>query len=244
VYATHSHYLIEPNWLESTYVVRNAAAEPERLADATAAQTDITLHRYRTFAAAHPDQTRYFQPILDVLDYRPSRLELVPDVVMVEGKTDFYVLSYFQRVLGLAPTLQFMPGAGAGTLDVPIRLYLGWSRSFAVLLDGDKEGGEQRDRYVELFGPLVAGRLTTIADVPELGSARGVESLIDDADRLALQRFAYPTDAAYQKTHLHRSVQELAMTSATVPTTAATNDRFRALHQHLAALLAAPPAPY
>ena len=56
----------------------------------------MTLHKYRDFAAQHPNQTTYFQPILDVLDYRPGELENVPNVVMVEGKNDFYTLKYFQ----------------------------------------------------------------------------------------------------------------------------------------------------
>ena len=59
----------------------------------------IELHRYRQFVASYPDQTTYFQPILDVLDYRPSALENIPDVVMVEGKNDFYTLKYIKEII-------------------------------------------------------------------------------------------------------------------------------------------------
>ena len=97
IYTTHSHHLINPYWLENTYVVRNAGFDFDTaVADYTAKRTDIAIERYRSFANRHPDQTRYFQPILDVLDYRPSELEMVT-VVMVEGKNDFYTLAYLTQ---------------------------------------------------------------------------------------------------------------------------------------------------
>jgi hypothetical protein len=100
IYTTHSHHLIEPAWLGTTFVVANKGADPDVVtADFTADRTDIHLTPYRQFAAQHPDQSHFFQPILDVLDYAPSDLELVSEVAMVEGKSDFYLLEYFQRIV-------------------------------------------------------------------------------------------------------------------------------------------------
>jgi hypothetical protein len=115
------------------YLVRNRGLDTSPdLVDYTAKRTDIAMDRYRTFAASHPDQSRYFQPILDVLDYAPSKLELVPAVVMVEGKNDYYSARLAQHLLGVESTVQFMPGGGAGTLDQLIALYIGWGREFVV----------------------------------------------------------------------------------------------------------------
>lgn len=117
VYTTHSHHMINPAWLESTYVVKNAGLDYNDEGAYNARETDITLTKYRVFADEHPNQTTYFQPILDVLDYRAGELENLPDVVMVEGKNDFYTLMYFRdKVLGVtSPNL--MPGNGSGSLE-------------------------------------------------------------------------------------------------------------------------------
>ena len=44
------------------------------------------------------DKISYFQPILDKLDYKPSIVEPIPDIVITEGKNDWYTLKYFSRI--------------------------------------------------------------------------------------------------------------------------------------------------
>ena len=159
IYTTHSHHLINPDWLEGTFVVKNEGLDYNDEDNYKAKDTIITLNKYRDFVARHPDQTTYFQPILDVLDYSPSQLENIPNVVIVEGKNDFYTLKYFkERVLCGEYEFNLMPGGGAGSLDDIIRLYIAWGRSFIVLLDADKEGLAQKNRYKDLFGKLVDDR--------------------------------------------------------------------------------------
>ena len=72
IYATHSQHLINPGLLESTFVVRNEALKEEEFDSYNAKMTDITVERYRSFVSSHPNQTTYFQPILDLLEYVPS----------------------------------------------------------------------------------------------------------------------------------------------------------------------------
>lgn len=145
MYTTHSHYMINPAWLEGAYVVKNEGLDYNREDDYKAKNTNITLHRYRQFVAQHPTQTTYFQPVLDVLDYSPGKLENVPNVVMLEGKNDYYTLKYMQeRILNRAEEMHLMPGGGAGSLDDVIRLYLAWGREFVVLLDSDKGGSREK----------------------------------------------------------------------------------------------------
>jgi len=129
MYTTHSHHMINPDWLEGTFVVKNEGLDYEDEDNYNAKNTNVTLQKYRSFVANHPNQTIYFQPILDVLDYSPGKLENVPNVVMVEGKNDFYTLKYFQEiVLKRFLSVKLMPGAGSGNLDCVIRLYLAWGR--------------------------------------------------------------------------------------------------------------------
>src|SRR5258708_7876362 len=121
VYATHSHHLINLRWLDSAYVIKNRALGSLEIADylgtRMGAKTSISATRYRKFVADHPNQTSYFQPVLDLLDYQPSFLEPVPNVVLVEGKSDFYILRYIGEVVGVASPIKTVPGTGAGSLD-------------------------------------------------------------------------------------------------------------------------------
>ena len=92
--------MINPSWLENTYVVINKGVDLDAsITDHRKKRTDIAIERYRSFANAHPSEVRYFQPILDVLDHKPSQLELVSDVVMAEGKNDFYTLTYMNEII-------------------------------------------------------------------------------------------------------------------------------------------------
>ena len=54
---------------------------------------------YKNFVANYPNQQDYYQPVLDALDYQPGLLEKVPNIIITEGKNDFYTLCYINEVL-------------------------------------------------------------------------------------------------------------------------------------------------
>ena len=215
IYSTHSHHLIDLRWLDSAYVVKNAALGSLEMADyisrRVGANTAISATPYLRFVAEHPDQTSYFQPVLDLLDYKPSALEPVPNVVLVEGKSDFYMLRYAREVLGLGAELSLVPGSGAGSLEPLIRLYIGWGKSFLILLDGDKEGEKQRGRYEEEFGALVKGRCILLPEVCGDPAVRDVEELLDEADRAKIVAtiFAGKEGTPKAKKALRQAILEL-----------------------------------
>jgi predicted ATP-dependent endonuclease of OLD family len=67
IYTTHSHHMINPAWLENTLVVKNKALDyNQNDDDYTTQRAEVSLEKYREFAVNHPDQTTYFQPILDI----------------------------------------------------------------------------------------------------------------------------------------------------------------------------------
>lgn len=240
IYTTHSHHMVNPDWLEGAFVVKNEGVDYSGDEDYTARQTLVTLYPYRKFAAAHPNQATYFQPVLDVLAYQPSKLENVPEVVMVEGKNDFYSLELLQRVLPDTPRLYLLPGTGAGSLTDAIRLYVAWGRTFIVLLDSDKEGRKQRSRYEDKFGALVRGRVLCLEDIDPGWTKHGMEALFEESDRLVIQKAAYPDEVNYNKVLFNRAVQELLATSKAVTLSPAALARFRALLNGLRANLDQP----
>ncbi|MFM2306824.1 MAG: hypothetical protein RLZZ367_1493, partial [Bacteroidota bacterium] len=166
IYTTHSHHLINPNWLESTYVVKNEGLKLENPETYNIKKTNVSIEPYREFVIAHPHNTAYFQPILDVLDYAPSNLESLDNCVLMEGKNDFYTIAYFQEiVLKKVKKINLAPSTGSGNLDTLISLYIGWGKEFIVILDSDKEGNKQKQRYIDNFGIIIEPRIFTLEDI-------------------------------------------------------------------------------
>lgn len=177
VYTTHSHHLINPHWLEGAFIVKNKALSYEEGSDDEydMSMTEISIERYRSFIGKYPNQRTYFQPILDVLDYRPSNLENIPDVVMVEGKTDFYYIEYFQKFFCSKKGLNILPGMGSGGLDEAIRLYYSWGQKFIILLDSDLEGQKQKQRYIDKFDGIIDGKVFTFGDIFQGSEKKKIE---------------------------------------------------------------------
>lgn len=208
IYTTHSQYLINPKWLESTFVIKNEAIDYENEEDFNSRNTNIKISKYREFAVKHPHQSNYFQPILEVLDYKPSTLELVPMVIITEGKNDFYTLNYFQKVLNNKNTINIIPGTSASNLETLISLYLGWGSKFIVILDDDKQGNVQKDRYIDIFGDIIINSIFTLKDINPQWEKYELEKLINTEDQEKIIHEIY-NDSKINKTVLNRSLQEL-----------------------------------
>jgi hypothetical protein len=243
VYATHSHHLINLRWLESAYVVRNSALAsfemPEYLNIRMGSRTSITAMKYRQFVNAHPGQVSYIQPVLDVMDYRPSELEPVPSVVLVEGKSDFYLLRYLAEVLEFKPEMRTVPGGGAGSLDTLIRLHIGWGKSFVILLDGDHEGRKQQRRYIEEFGSMITGRCVLLPDMCNDQSLLEIEDLLTDADKVKIMKAVSSDKAALDagKKLLHQAVIELYARKKQITLGRTSKSRVKVLIDSLTSLL-------
>lgn len=182
-YSTHSHYMIEPKWLEQTFIVTNRADDPSTsVLDEISLDDeslDVKVSTYRSFVNSHPNQTSYFQPILDRLDVVPSKFDTKRASVVLEGKSDYYILRYAQKLLGF--DMPLLPGLGAGTFGALAALHSGWNLDFLFLLDGDKQGKKERDRYAEDFGILEKD----IATIDELH--KDVKVIEDVLDEVALK---------------------------------------------------------
>ncbi|BAY15831.1 DNA replication and repair protein RecF [Anabaenopsis circularis NIES-21] len=230
IYSTHSHHLINPQWLESAFIVRNKALEYEKDDIDNFEPTNIEVQRYRAFINQHPNQQTYYQPILDVLEYRPSNLETVIDVIMLEGKNDFYTLSYFQEII-IKPEqkLAFLPGTGSGSLDTVIRLYSAWGRNFIVLLDSDAEGRKQKTRYQEVFKGIIQDRLFLLEDVDNSWSNYAMEKLFDSNDLLNIQKSVFAETQNFDKKQFNIAIQENLAKRVAIPLSNTTIGKFKKL---------------
>ena len=182
IYSTHSHYMINPRWLEGAFIVQNRAIEYDNELSSSyeyqQRDTDIKVLAYRRFVGENPDKSTYYQPILDALDYSPSSIEHQSKTVMVEGKSDFYVFTYFKNViLDEQRKLQFLPSSGANDLGPLISLYLCWGFTFKILLDGDKKGKEAKKRYMDEWY-LDDSTVSTIGEIDGTLTNKRLEDLI------------------------------------------------------------------
>lgn len=209
IYTTHSHHLINPKLLNSCYIIKNLGLSYEDDNNFNSSKTEIEAMIYKKFASIHPNQSSYFQPILDVLDYSPGDLEFVPSIVILEGKFDFYVFNYlYEVVLGFEINkLRFYPGHGAGKLDLPISLYESWGRCYLVLLDDDSQGRLEKKRYIENISD--AKHIYTLADVNSHFSNLCTEDLFSEDERLNISREFESSLTEYKKSAFNTGIQEL-----------------------------------
>lgn len=214
MYSTHSHYMIEPKWLEQTFIVTNRAEAPAKSILEEVSMDDESLdirsETYRSFVNSHPSNTSYFQPILDRLDVVPSKFDMRDPSVVVEGRSDYYLLRYASRLLGIND-LPMIPGLGAGTFGALASLHVGWNLNFVFLLDGDIAGERERKRYQRELG-IPLDRIILLSDIDARLSV--IEDILDDTARKTIQAAIY-SDAEPTKPQIKRFFQEsLASDSA------------------------------
>jgi hypothetical protein len=231
IYSTHSHYLINPLWLESTHIVQNSTSKkPSDSIDINPVDSAITVTPYRTFVGSHPEQYFYYRPIQEALDYAPSPLEFPSSVVLVEGKTDFFAINYFASILKVKKVWpEIFPGGGAGTLDPLISLLYGWGKEFIVLVDSDKAGETQKKRYEDKFELIVASCIYTLEDINPAWKGYRIEQLIGQVDIELIRKSIFPDQGKLGKKQLHLAVQELIMRKEALPFSKATLNNFAIL---------------
>lgn len=190
IYSTHSHYMIEPEWLEQAYIVVNTDVDYEsELNPNKKGHTDIQVTRYKNFVGQMKDSITYFQPIMDRLDVAPSKLELFAPSILVEGKGDYSILNYgIQTICQQNPTWKIVPTRGAEGMDELIGLFLGWGVDFMVCLDDDKKGQNAKLKYIADWG-LLEERVITLRDVSSTLEGKTIEGFLNEEDKELIRQY-------------------------------------------------------
>lgn len=209
MYSTHSHHLINPSWLSGAFIVVNEALDYENEFEYDSATTSIKAFLYKKFVSTNPHQRSYFQPILDALDYQPGLLEDVPNIIITEGKSEYFIYSYLRDLYYQDKEIRFYPGGGAGHNDEIIRLYLAWTREFSILLDDDRAGKKEKERYIKEFGILVESNTFTYSDVDVSFAGYAVEDLFSEQDKIKVSQIFDPTTTTYEKSKFNTGIQTL-----------------------------------
>ena len=186
VYYTHSHYMVNPLWLEKAYIVDNKAIDlsSDDFDQFSTKPNEVEAIRYRQFVSQNPSRTTYFQPVFDALRYKISPLQFRGPAVFLEGKFDFYPFIYLAKRLGVDPALAVFPVNGAGDMGPLISLFRGWAVPFVILLDGDSAGEREAERYRNEYDATVSEILTLGQISPKLKGQPFDFMYADDVSKL------------------------------------------------------------
>jgi recombinational DNA repair ATPase RecF len=231
IYTTHSHHLINPQWLNGTYIVKNQAINYQNTFDFDTNETNITAILYKQFVSANPKQQDYFQPILDSLDHQPGLLEKIPDIILTEGKFDYYILRYINEVMlnTKFKQLHFYPGSGADGNDQVIKLYMAWGRKFKILLDGNGGGIKAKNRYLKVFGVEISDQIITYTDINPAWNFP-IERIFNDDERLKITQTFDPASKVYDKSKFNTAIQNLYTTKTKINLDAKTISVFETIY--------------
>lgn len=198
IYSTHSHYMVNPRWLEQSFIVSNSAIEDSDEENSGPLKVNpprITAERYRAFVGQNADKITYFQPVLDRIDYSPSKFDFDKPSLLVEGKGDYIIIEYIKQVILKDTAAPFIiPTRGATGMGDLIGLLAGWAIPFCVLLDDDKEGRASKSTYISEWG-LSEDIIMTYRDINESMSGFKVEDILMESDKkLASEHFSIETN--------------------------------------------------
>ena len=184
MYSTHSHYMINPIWLDQAFIISNAAMEYgdlRRNMVGASRHTDVSVLRYRNFVGLNPDKITYFQPVLDRLQVVPSNLDSLRPSVLVEGKGDYLILSHGLRTTQLAGDYAIIPTRGADHLDELVGILLGWGVNFVLCCDDDTPGKKAVHDYRDNWG-FTPERAFTLGDVDSSLKGLTIEGMLEEGD--------------------------------------------------------------
>lgn len=211
IYSTHSHYLINPLWLEKAYIITNASLDADSddpNIELNDSDTAIDAIKYPKFVSENPTKLTYFQPALDSLDYRQSPTLIGERSVLFEGKSDFYAFSYFMNKLNLQDLFLPFPATGSGTMGALVALMRGWGVPFLILLDDDAAGRKERDRYRKLL-LLREDEALTFGDLDKSLAGNALEGLLQDDVVSAMQACGFSSRKKPKKEEFFAFFQKL-----------------------------------
>jgi predicted ATP-dependent endonuclease of OLD family len=228
VYSTHSHYLINPLWLENSYIVINESISYNDFIYSKDDSGGIKIYKYRTFVNDFPSKTDYFQPVLDVLQYTPSKLDKIPDSLIVEGKSDFFILKKISEQLGY--DLNIIPALGSGAMEAILSLYMGWGKKYVTLFDDDEEGIKQIKRYIKLGVP--ASRVITFKNIDSSFSGYEIENFLDEEFFIGAK-----LDKSANKKDIANAVYRICSSGKKIPLSPKMTSNFVLIFDHIKSLL-------
>ncbi len=229
IYSTHSHYLLNPLWLEQTYVVSNSAID-DNSDDTGISKIDskvtISATPYKTFVSANPGKSTYYQPVLDVLDYSSHGLDIKSPLIILEGKYDYYPFMYFIKSLGYEDKIRVIPSVGAGGMSALIGILKAWFVKFVIILDDDAAGRKEKGKYKnDLL--LSSNQVVTLDEIDPSYANMEFEDIFTDEVRDASRQAGYHKNNLVGKENLYSYFLDLMNDPLDISSFAETEKNFK-----------------
>lgn len=222
IYATHSPYLVNPDWLSTTHVVMNTSHKKQVISSSSNEFTSVTIKPYKQFVNSVGFSESYVRPVLDHLDFKLPRISPGSPTIVVEGKADFYALSYLCRCFSSsAEVINVTPCLGATTVDLCISHLLGSGTPFVVLLDGDDEGKNKKMVLMKNFGPILKNKCWLLPEIVKDPKIVEIEDIFSAEDVSSITG-AYLGKPSKSKKSLLRAFEVASVAGQVVPLAQAT----------------------
>lgn len=132
IYATHSPYLIEVDYLSRIKLILNTEKQGTKVEDIVTSKIDT---EYKKDA---------LQPIADAIGLSVSEFStLGKKNTILEGISDFYYFSGMKKILNRSGDYHFVPGIGVRQINNLISVSIGYGLDWIAIIDDDPtEGGK------------------------------------------------------------------------------------------------------
>ncbi|MQT36009.1 MAG: AAA-15 domain-containing protein [Pseudomonas helleri] len=195
IYSTHSHHMVDPRWLSGAYIVENQSAKHDEADgyDLEFLPAKIAAIKYKQFINNFPGRTYHFQPVLERLQYVVPEIVGSAPFVILEGISDYYAFKTASVTCDIPIKFTIVPGVGSSALGNLISFLMGRDEKFIVLLDDDKAGRQERERYRKKY--LLPDRLViTYADIDTAYETGALEFLVgEDSLRIVQDKLSLST---------------------------------------------------
>jgi predicted ATP-dependent endonuclease of OLD family len=174
IYATHSPYLIEVDYLSRIKLILNTEKQGTKIEDIVTSKIDT---EYKKDA---------LQPIADAIGLNVSEFStLNKKNIILEGISDFYYFSAMKKILGKNGDYHFVPGIGVRQINNLISLSVGYGLEWIAIIDDDPdEGGkDSKKKFDEIKDFVFDGdEEKTKEKVYILSGITGIENMFTTDD--------------------------------------------------------------
>ncbi len=232
IYSTHSHYLLNIEFLSNAFVVKDEGRKKESGYDY---KQDIKAISYRTFVADTDNDETHIKPILDILEFIESPLVPSGKTIFFEGKWDYYTFKWISKKIFKDGECDFIfyPGAGVDKYEKIFPEYLANNKKFIAIFDDDEQGKEAKNKCCENISKELENHIFTLGEVKKSFENFKTENLFLSGtktdEKLNIQKDTYPEDTIYNKTHFNKSLENFLISNKDFNIQKSTENNFKAI---------------
>ena len=226
IYSTHSPYILKPDYLLNTFIVKDEGRNTEEEYEY---RQNIKAIPYRQFVANYPNEETHYKPLLDILEFQAHDFEFTNPIVFFEGKNDYYTFKWILENYFQAENYEFKlyPGAGVDKYDNIFREYLAHNKKFIAIFDSDSAGKNAKNRYIENISQELENYIFILNDIDNNFDEFTTEKLFTDDEKLEIIKRSFPDETTYNKGKFNAAIQELFIKKETVNLSNETLDNFK-----------------